>query len=168
MVGMVRSRRWLLVLGLGGLVLAAGCAYGSGPVAAPSRASTTPRSHMVVPLSPSVPGLFRTGINACGNPYLVNATTRTGTIPLVDCPGWAGLNPTPMTHLAVGDELTIAGVPARASLTIAPAEFLSPYGTTFLAIHPGTTVITIHDFGCVPDQGGSQPTTCPLVKVQVG
>ncbi len=164
----MRSRHWLIALGLGGLVLAAGCTSGSGPLTAPSLASRTPGTQIVTPLSPSVPGLFRTGTNECGNPYLVNATTRAGTIPLVDCPGWAGLNPTPSTHLAVGDVLTIAGLPARASLTIAPADFLKPYGTTFLAVHAGTTVITIHDYECVPNQGGNQPASCPLVQVQVG
>ena len=146
-------------------VFVAGCTSGSG-----HDASTTgrPRGAFPAPLTPSIPPIFRTGVQHCGNPYAVTATTTEGTIALADCPGLVGLSPTPVDTIQVGDEVTIAGVPAHAFLTTVPDNLLRAEGTTFVAIRQGVAVITIHGSVCVPKSDGSQPSACPLLKLQIG
>lgn len=63
-------------------------------------------------LTPSVPTDFRTGVNHCGDPYGLNATTVRGTIPLLDCPGFAGLRPTPALTIDPGGQILISGLSA--------------------------------------------------------
>lgn len=120
----------------------------------------------VTPLTPAIPGVFRTGTNACGNPYAISATTVAGTVPLLDCPGLAGLHPTPSVAVAIGGEVTISGLPTDASITATPSGLLQAHGVTFVAVHSGTTVVTVHGYPCEPDPGNAQPSTCPLLRVQ--
>jgi hypothetical protein len=86
------------------------------------------------------------------------------TVPLVDCPGQAGLSPAPSTRIGVGGEVTIAGLPRSASITVTPAGLLRAYGTTYVGVHSGIAHVVIHDYTC--DQPGG--SSCALVNVQVG
>jgi hypothetical protein len=157
MVAIVRA---LLTVAVGGLVFAA-CTSGSADQPTPRRPGP------VVPLTPSIPGLFRTGVQHCGDPYVVTATTLDKTIPLADCPGLVGLRPLPVATVAVGGELTIAGLRANAFLTAAPGDLLQAHGSTFVALRQGTVLIIVHGLSCVPDSSGAQRDTCPLLKLHV-
>ena len=159
---MATMTRVLLAVVVGGCVLA-GCTTGSGH----SRSASNSIGAVVAPLTPSIPGLFRTGVQHCGDPYAVTATTVDGTIPLADCPGLVGLRPTPVTTVHVGGEVTIAGLPAHAFLTTEPGDLLQGQGTTFVAVHEGTVVINVYGASCVQDSSGVQGETCPLLKLQV-
>ena len=155
---MTTGIRALLAALVGGLLLA-GCTSGSGPDR--SIGSVPP------PLTPSIPGLFRTGVQHCGDPYAVTATTIDATIPLADCPGLVGLRPTPVDSIHVGDEVTIAGLPPRAYLTTMPADLLQAQGTTFVALRQGIAIVTVHGSACLPDSDGNQPDTCTLLKLRI-
>lgn len=135
-----------------GLTILAGCA-------------TKTFSHRPT-LTPSIPGVFRTGINHCGNPYGINATTTQGTIALLDCPGLAGLEPTPTLHVHVADEILISGVPKTASLTLEP-DTLSQLGPGLYATTtPGTVSVTINNHLCHPPrETETQPRSCALLKI---
>lgn len=112
-------------------------------------------------LTPSIPGFFRTGINYCGNPYFLNATTTAGTIPLVDCPGLADAGRLPGVHVRVGAQVLISGLRGDAWLTVRPHRALTRDGDTFIARRRGRVVIVIHDYNCAPPRGN----TCPLVAI---
>lgn len=168
--------RALVAVGLGLAALLSGCASVGG---APARTPAVPAETVLPaarvsrpagppPLTPSIPGLFRTGVNACGDPYAINATSLAGTIPLLDCPGLAGLQPTPEIAVPAGGEVTIAGLPARASITVWPAGLLRGSGPTFVAVRAGIAVVTIHDHECVSAGGEAEPTTCPLLRIHAG
>lgn len=118
-------------------------------------------------LTPSVPTDFRTGVNHCGDPYGLNATTVRGTIPLLDCPGFAGLRPTPALTIDPGGQILISGLSAGETVgTQSPAVRSLPDGT-FVAVQPGRAVLTVHNYPCLPAPGGSQPTSCPLLVILV-
>jgi len=112
--------------------------------ASPARHGTQ-ASTTLTPLKPSLPAWVTTGTNNCGNPYAINATTIHGTIPLLDCPGQAGLTPTPTVRVAVGGEVTISGV-TPAMLTVRPSTFVSVHGTSYIATRAGTTTVTIDHY----------------------
>jgi hypothetical protein len=132
----------------------------------PPTESTGPDKVVVTPLKPSIPGQFRTGVHACGNPYAVSATTVRGTIPLVDCPGEAGLRPTPSVTIRVGALVTIAGLPAKATLTEEPGTLTRVVQrTTLIAVRPGRSVITVHNCFCAPRRRGLQPKSCTLLTI---
>lgn len=118
---MAFSSRVLLAVAFGGLVVA-GCTAGPGHPT-PS-GSTAP---FIAPLTPSIPGLFRTGINHCGDPY------------------------------AVSDHDPEDG----------PARRLPRQGTSFIALHRGSVIITVHGANCVSDTARVQSGTCPLLKLEV-
>lgn len=144
-------------------VTVAGCTSGSSDPTRPGGSAGS----VVVPLTPSIPGLFRTGVQHCGDPYAVTATTMSRTIPLADCPGLVGLHPSPFAVVAVGGEMTIAGLPQHAFLTVAPGGLLEAHGSSFVAERTGTAVITAHGVACVSESNGVQQTTCALVTVRV-
>jgi hypothetical protein len=163
-----RGRRSLISIGGALVVLISGCTTNSHHTtsATPPRPSAaTPTTATVRALSPAIPGIFRTGINYCGNRYALNATTQKGTIPLVNCPGSAGVPPTPTVDLETGGELTISGLPATATLTTAPSDLLHAYGSTYIATRAGTTIITVHGYLCAPISAGPQPSSCALLQV---
>ena len=146
--------------------VAAACTASGGGTAGPPGASAITRSVAtgVATLHPSIPGVFRTGDQNCGNPYGISATTVHGTIPLLDCPGLAGLRPAPVVHLRLGDDVLLSGIPSTASLSVRPPNLTRTTGSTLVAVDPGTTTVTIHDFDCVP-LGRGQPRTCRLLLI---
>jgi hypothetical protein len=165
---MLRSRAGLMIAVT---IALTSCGSGArhdttGPIGGPSEKVSSPGASLI-PLRPSVPAVFRSGTNACGNPYALSATTAQGTTPLLDCPGLAGLTPTPTVDVAVGAEITVTGVPA-ADLTVTPGALVAVRGTSFIATRPGRTVVTVHDHLCVADRDGRQPTTCALFVISVG
>ena len=118
------ARSRLFLVAVGATCIASACSGRTHPaVTQPVTAlSATPQStRPFAPLTPSIPGLFVSESNACGDPYEVTATTLKGTIPLADCPGWIGLHPTPSLTVTVGDEVTIAGLRDEVTLTEEPA-----------------------------------------------
>ena len=79
--------------------------------------SLLPHTIRIAPrsLTPSIPSIFRTGTNNCGDPWAINATTTLRTVPLLDCPGLAGLRPTPTVKVDVGSAVLISGLPKTAT-----------------------------------------------------
>lgn len=150
-----------------------GCTAGAAarPSAQPSPAATpslavraagaTPDGTVPIRLTPSIPGIFRTGVNFCGDPYAINATTEVGTIPLLDCPGLADAGRLPVLHVRIGAQLLISGLRGNAWLTVRPHRALARDGDTFTARRRGRAVIVIHDYECAPPHG----RTCPLVAI---
>lgn len=131
---------------------------GSSTVAAPS----TPGS-----LTPSIPASFRSGINHCGDPYALNATTARGTIPLLDCPGFAGLRPTPSLTVESGDRVLISGLSASEMVTTQSSAVRPSRDGTFVAVQPGRAIVTIHNHPCVPAPSGQQRESCTLLVISV-
>jgi hypothetical protein len=163
--GFAISRRIVLAPATAAAVLVCaltGCADGTDRTVARSTGHARPRPAR---LAPSIPAVFTSGSNACGNPYAINATTTSGTIPLVDCPGLAGLQPTPAVTIPVGGRVLISGVPAHASLTVHPGGLLIRHSDLFTAMHAGRVTVTIHDVLCAT--GRPQARTCTLLTVSV-
>lgn len=162
-----------IAVGLLGAAVLTAC--GSGAVSASRATSTGVHSPAPAsagtktpgPLTPSIPASVRTGDSACGNPYALNATSVRGTIPLLDCPGFAGLRPTPALTTDPGDQILISGLSADETVgTQSPSVRSLPDGT-FVAVQPGRAVLTVHNYPCLPAPGGSQPTSCPLLVILV-
>jgi hypothetical protein len=164
-----------LLVPIAAVAVLAACTPGSAgdPVPRQTTATISPTSSpsvpsspsSVTPLKPTIPGLFRTGINACGNPYGATATTIDTTVPLLDCPGLTGVTPTPSVTVPVGGEITITGIRATSPLTISPSTLLTVHGTSFIAIKPGRTVVTIHHANCLPANNNQPRTSCPILTI---
>jgi hypothetical protein len=170
------ARRWhrlhlvrltLPLLAMVAICATAGCTSTSTSRAHPSQPSRIDTAPAVPPsLKPSIPGVFRTGVQFCGDPYGITATTIAKTVPLLDCPGLADAGTLPSIDVQVGGQVLISGVPDTASLTLSPFGLTRRLGQTFVALRPGRTVITIHNYACAPPLGDQQPDTCPLVAIQ--
>lgn len=137
----------------------------TSPSATPSPAVRAPEAAPAdtVPsrLTPAIPGIFRTGVNFCGNPYAINATTKAGTIPLLDCPGLADAGRLQVVHVRIGAQVLISGLRGNAWLTVRPSRALARDGDTFIARRRGRAVVVIHDYNCAPPRD----KTCPLIAI---
>jgi hypothetical protein len=155
----------LRVVRSAGLLLA-GCLLLTACTGAQHRAAPTgtapPTRSRSAPLVAAVP----TGTTNCGA-WLISATTLAGTMGLLSCAGQAGLPHPKLIQVANGGAVLITGIPATASLSITPAGLLAINGSTLTARGPGTAVITIHNWSCLPLTSGTQPHSCTLARVQV-
>lgn len=169
------------------MLAVAGCSANqpSGRAPAPTRpaaALTSPTGWSTTPASPSttavgvraterltprIPGIFRTGVNFCGDPFAVNATTLRGTIGLLDCPGVAGLQPTPTLTVTPGDQVLVSGLRRGASISSASGAVRLRHDR-FVAVRPGRAVVIIHHHSCLP-VGSSQRDrmSCALLAIVV-
>jgi hypothetical protein len=114
-------------------------------------------------VTPSAPG--GTGMTMCPD-FEVSATTPHGTKPLVSCAGDAGLVPTPVVRVKVGDEVLISGfeIGDRARVTPRPGNLLDRAGHLFRARTPGTTTLMITGYFCA-DLSSGPHATCALAKI---
>jgi hypothetical protein len=164
----MRHRR--SVAGLASLVLAllvcAGCTGSHKRVAAAQRSirqSVGPQ----FPAPTVTPTYKEPSTTTCGA-WGAQATSPSGTVALLSCMGTAGGSEVRIITVKVGDEVLISGLDTdtRATLKPMPANLLQRSGRLFLAKARGTTTLIIAGWLCNSTHpGGSQPSSCPLVKI---
>ena len=150
------------------LVVVTACASGAHAGSASSITDgPTPsgRSRPAGHLTPSVPSVFTSGTNACGNPYAFSATSVKKTVPLLNCPGQAGLQPLPALTVKTGQQILISGIEPSYGVSVSPLGLLRRHGNTYTAIGTGNVLFVIHHYPFCNAPAG--PNACRLLNVTI-
>jgi hypothetical protein len=145
-----------------------GCAVSHKPVSAvpsPTHPASISRRFPAVTVIPTYSGLA-TETTTCGS-WLLQATSPSGTFPLLNCGAAAGDDGGTAIQVKVGDQVLVTGWNStRISLTASPKNLVAQSGLLFLAKAPGITTVIVSGWSCssVPP-AASAPKTCPLLTI---